>query len=91
MNQYIEQIKAFYEQLDDTKRRNLWLALAGTDKTRLLQAQVWLKDIARDGDGMNAAWAEWVGPPSRKPVRATVQSKLAKPAMLVEIQVVAAR
>ena len=67
------------------------LALAGTDKTRLLQATCWLKDIVRDAEGMNKAWADWVGPPSLKPVRATVESKLAKPAMLVEIQVTAAR
>ena len=64
------------------------LALAGTDKSRLLQAQVWLKDIHRDFNGMNSVWSDWVG--SNKPVRATVEAKLAKPTMLVEIQVVAA-
>ena len=64
------------------------LALAGTDKSRVLQAQVWLKDIDRDFAGMNRAWNEWVG--SEKPVRATVESKLAKPSMLVEVQITAA-
>ena len=64
------------------------LALAGTDKTRLLQAQVWLKDIHRDFAGMNRAWNDWVG--SNKPVRATVEARLVKPSQLVEIQVVAA-
>jgi enamine deaminase RidA (YjgF/YER057c/UK114 family) len=64
------------------------LALARTDKSRLIQAQVWLKDIEKDFKGMNAAWNDWVGP-TDKPTRATVESKLAVPAMLVEIQVTA--
>jgi enamine deaminase RidA (YjgF/YER057c/UK114 family) len=64
------------------------LALARTDKSRLIQAQVWLKDIEKDFKGMNAAWNEWVGP-VHKPTRATVESKLAMPAMFVEIQVTA--
>ena len=66
------------------------LALCGTDKTRLLQAQVWLKDISCDFKAMNGAWTAWVGP-EHKPVRATVQADMATPAMLVEIQVTAAR
>ena len=62
---------------------------AGTDKSRLLQVQIWLKDIARDFTPMNTAYGEWVDP-ANKPVRATVQSLLATPHMLVEIQVTAA-
>jgi enamine deaminase RidA (YjgF/YER057c/UK114 family) len=65
------------------------LALAGTDKSRLLQAQVWLKDISHDFAAMNGAWNAWVGT-AEKPVRATVEARLATPAMLVEIQVTAA-
>ena len=65
------------------------LALAGTDKSRVLQAQVWLKDIKRDFKGMNGAWSAWTGA-TAKPTRATVESNLATPAMLVEIQVMAA-
>lgn len=65
------------------------LALAGTDKSRLLQVQIWLKDIARDFTPMNTAYGDWVDP-ANKPVRATVQSPLAAPHMLVEIQVTAA-
>ena len=63
------------------------LALAGTSRAKLLQAQVWLKDIERDFKAMNGVWNAWV---TEKPVRATVEAKLATPAMLVEIQVVAA-
>ena len=66
------------------------LKLAGTDRSKVLHASVWLKDIARDFGSMNAAWNDWIGP-GHKPARATVESKLAKPAMLVEIQVTAAR
>ena len=65
------------------------LVTAGTDKSRLLLVQIWLKDIARDFAPMNAAYGEWVDP-TNKPVRATVQSPLASPHMLVEIQVTAA-
>ena len=65
------------------------LALAGVDKSKVLQAQVWLKDITRDFKEMNSAWNAWCGK-MEKPVRATVEAKLATPAMLVEIQVTAA-
>jgi enamine deaminase RidA (YjgF/YER057c/UK114 family) len=64
------------------------LAEAGTDKSRILFANVWLADIARFND-MNSVWDAWVVP-GHTPARATVQSKLARPGMLVEIMVVAA-
>lgn len=58
----------------------------GTDKTRLLQAQIWLKDI-RDRDAMNAVWSEWL-PDGGAPARACVQANMADPRHLVEIMVV---
>jgi enamine deaminase RidA (YjgF/YER057c/UK114 family) len=64
------------------------LAEAGTDKSKLLSANIWLADISRFEE-MNAAWDEWVAP-GHTPARATVQSTLARPANLVEIMVVAA-
>ncbi|MGO4125495.1 RidA family protein [Inquilinus sp. YAF38] len=64
------------------------LAEAGTDKTRLLTANIWLADIA-DFAAMNAAWDKWVSP-GNTPARATVESKLAGPEYRVEIQVTAA-
>ena len=67
------------------------LAKAGTDKSKVMKAQVWLKDIEKGMAEMNAAWSAWVGDAANKPVRATVESKLATPAMLVEIQVIASR
>ncbi|SAH84103.1 translation initiation inhibitor [Bordetella ansorpii] len=67
-----------------------YLAQAGTDKSRMLQVQIWLKDIDRDFDGMNAVWAEWA-PKDAMPTRATCEAKLAAPDLLVEIIVTAAR
>jgi enamine deaminase RidA (YjgF/YER057c/UK114 family) len=65
------------------------LALAGTNKSKLIRATIWLKDIEKDFGGMNAVWTEWVDP-ENKPVRATTEAKLASGEYLVEIQVEAA-
>ncbi len=62
---------------------------AGTDKTRILEAQIWLSDI-KLRDGMNEVWTKWI-PAGNKPVRACVQSALATPKMLVEIKVTACK
>jgi enamine deaminase RidA (YjgF/YER057c/UK114 family) len=64
------------------------LALAGSDKTRILKAQIWLADIA-DFAEMNAVWDAWV-PPGNAPARATGEAKLATPDYKVEIIVTAA-
>jgi enamine deaminase RidA (YjgF/YER057c/UK114 family) len=65
------------------------LAEAGTDRSKLLSANVWLADISTF-DQMNAVWDEWVVP-GNPPARATVESRLALPHLKVEIMVVAAR
>lgn len=65
------------------------LARAGTDKSMLLTAQIWLKDIARDFDGMNTVWDAWTVP-AAAPTRATAQCEMAEPDILVEIVVTAA-
>jgi enamine deaminase RidA (YjgF/YER057c/UK114 family) len=65
------------------------LAAAGTDKSKLLSANIWLSDISTFGQ-MNAVWDEWVTP-GQPPARATVESKLAGPQYKVEIMAVAAR
>ncbi|GJQ13106.1 hypothetical protein GpartN1_g4897.t1 [Galdieria partita] len=64
------------------------LEAAGTDKTRLLSANVWLKDIQQVAE-FNEAWNSWIDP-SCKPVRATVEAKLVRPELVVEVQVTAA-
>ena len=66
------------------------LAQAGTSKSNLLTASIWLKDIGRDFKEMNAAWNAWVDP-DNKPVRATVEANLAREQLLVEVQVTAAK
>jgi enamine deaminase RidA (YjgF/YER057c/UK114 family) len=64
------------------------LGEAGTDKTRILSATIFLADMD-DYAAMNAVWDAWV-PQGDPPARATVQAKLANPAYRVEIQLVAA-
>ncbi|MCF3946833.1 RidA family protein [Acidiphilium sp. AL] len=61
----------------------------GTDKTRLLQAQIWLKSIG-DRAAMNEIWSAWL-PEDGAPARACVEAKLADPRYLVEIMVTACR
>ncbi len=64
------------------------LAEAGTDKTRLLNVTVVLRDI-RDAPAMNRAWDAWLDP-AHKPARMTIQAPLVDPAWRVEITGVAA-
>ncbi len=65
------------------------LAEAGSDKSKLLSATVWLSDI-RAFDEMNKVWDAWVSP-GNTPARACVEAKLARSNLLVEIGFVAAR
>jgi enamine deaminase RidA (YjgF/YER057c/UK114 family) len=62
---------------------------AGTDKSKLLTASIWLKDIERDFGTMNEVWLEWIDD-DNKPARATTEANLAFPHLLVEVQVSAA-
>ena len=71
------------------KKIDALLAAAGTNKSKILSANVWLTDI-RSRDEMNAAWTAWVDP-ANLPARATVEAKLADPRMLVEIMVTCAK
>ena len=65
------------------------LSKAGTDKTRLLSANIWLTDIGTFNE-MNEVWDAWLAP-GCAPARATVEAKLASPQYKVEIAVIAAR
>ena len=65
------------------------LAQVGTDKSKLLSANIWLSDIATFNE-MNAVWDGWVAP-GNAPSRATVEAKLASPQYTVEIMVTAAK
>jgi enamine deaminase RidA (YjgF/YER057c/UK114 family) len=65
------------------------LEMHGTDNTRILQAQIWLKHIG-DRAAMNEVWAAWL-PEGMAPARAAVEATLADPAWLVEIMITACR
>lgn len=60
----------------------------GSDKSRILRAEIYLTDI-RDIAAMNEVWDAWVVPGAAPP-RATVQAALANPAYRIEIVVTAA-
>ena len=64
------------------------LAEAGTDKTRILSAQIWLADMSTFAE-MNSVWDTWV-PQGHTPARATGEAKLATPDYKVEIIVTVA-
>ena len=65
------------------------LAEAGSDKSRILMAQIFLPDIGEIG-AMNEVWDAWVSPGATPP-RATVQAALANPGYRIEIVVTAAQ
>lgn len=77
-----EQTKSVLEIIDSR------LASVGSSKDKILVAQIWLKDIGRDFDGLNAAWESWI-PVGGAPARATCEAKLASDDLLVEILVTA--
>ncbi len=64
------------------------LEKAGSDKTKILQAIIWLSDMSTFGE-MNAVWDGWV-PQGHTPARATGEAKLAAPEYKVEIIITAA-
>ena len=65
------------------------LSDGGSNKSRILWANVWLTDM-REKDQMDAAWQAWVDP-ENKPTRATVESRLGTPDTRVEIMMIAAK
>jgi enamine deaminase RidA (YjgF/YER057c/UK114 family) len=77
-----DQTRAILEQIDGL------LAEAGTDKTKILAANVWVTDMSTFAE-MNEVWDAWVSQ-GNTPARAAVEAKLAKPSYKVEIMVTAA-
>lgn len=71
------------------KKIDALLGAAGTNKSKILSANVWVTDI-RNRDEMNAAWTAWADS-ANLPARATVEAKLADSRMLVEIMVICAK
>ena len=77
-----EQTADILAQIDETLKQ------AGTSKTNVVKANIWLTDIGTWAE-MNTEWDKWVVP-GQTPARATVESKLAAPGLDVEIMVEAA-
>ena len=65
------------------------LAEAGSDKSKILSAQIWLANIGHFAQ-MNEVWDAWV-PEGNAPARACIEARLASPDLLVEVGIVAAR
>jgi enamine deaminase RidA (YjgF/YER057c/UK114 family) len=76
-----EQTKSVLAQIDG------YLERAGTSKQKVVSANIWLTSMSH-APGMNKVWESWVEP-AHAPARATVESKLASPDILVEIMVTA--
>lgn len=77
-----DQTREILAKIDDL------LAQVGSDRTKILQAIIWLDDMA-DFDEMNAVWDAWV-PKGHEPARACGSAHLAAPGFKVEITVIAA-
>ncbi|MCW8884317.1 MAG: RidA family protein [Motiliproteus sp.] len=77
-----EQTRTTLEKIDEL------LASVGTDKTQLLSVTIYVKTMD-DFAAMNAVWDAWV-PEGLAPARACVEAAMARPALLVEMSVIAA-
>lgn len=64
------------------------LEQSGSDKSRILTAQIWIKNIAEDFAVFNECWEGWL-PDGAAPARAAIQADLARPQVLVEVMVTA--
>lgn len=78
------QTQSVLDQIDALLER------CGSDKAHILEATVYLADMAADYDGMNAVWDAWTAK-DRAPPRACVQAALAWPEWKVEIKLTAAQ
>ena len=77
-----EQTIAILKQIDALLKQ------AGTDKSKLLSANIWLTSVANFSE-MNSVWDAWVSP-GNTPARACVESKLVAPEYAVEIACICA-
>lgn len=78
-----EQTADILQQIDED------LASVGSDKTKALEATIWLSDMSTFAE-MNSVWDKWVSP-GNQPTRATVEAKLAAAKYAVEIRIIAAQ
>lgn len=66
------------------------LEQAGSNRSRILSAQIWMKDMAADFDSMNEVWSQWFAS-SETPARATAQVVFDDEQIRLELIVVAAQ
>jgi enamine deaminase RidA (YjgF/YER057c/UK114 family) len=78
-----EQTKEILDKIDGLLKQG------GTDKSKLLQAVIWLQDV-RTVDEFNKVWDAWVVP-GQTPARACIEARLQSPAKMVEIRVTAGK
>lgn len=71
------------------QRVDALLEASGSDKSRLLSVQIWMKDMATDFASMNEIWSAWVDA-GQTPARATAQVMFDDPQILLELIVTAA-
>lgn len=65
------------------------LEASGSNKSRLLSVQIWMKDMSADVAGMNETWSAWADA-GQMPARATAQVMFDDPQILLELIVTAA-
>ncbi|MGB5329956.1 MAG: RidA family protein [Gammaproteobacteria bacterium] len=63
------------------------LAEAGSDKSKILSAQIWIASMGHFAQ-MNEVWDAWV-PSGHAPARACIEARLASPDLLVEVGIIA--
>jgi len=63
------------------------LAEAGSDKSKILSAQIWIASMGHFAQ-MNEVWDAWV-PSGHAPARACIEARLASPNLLVEVGIIA--
>lgn len=83
------EVDALTQTQDILTRIDELLKQAGTHKSRVLSANIWVSSMAHF-DAMNCAWEDWIDP-ENPPVRACVQAELMTPKHLIEIQVSAVK
>lgn len=81
-------VDTYSQTLAVLEKADVLLAKAGSGKSKVLSAQIWMRDI-NEFDEMNRAWIEWLDG-TVPPARATVGATFALPEIRVEIQFTAA-
>ena len=77
------------QTLEVLEKIDALLKQSQSDKSRILTAQIWIKNIEQDFAVFNECWEAWL-PEGAAPARAALQADLARPQVLVEVMLTAA-